>query len=144
LGLGESGCGNSTTGGCILHLFAPTSGELWFAGENATACDPHALRALRRDKQIIFRRIVEIASRAISMRTRSIPIPGPYTGALYRGPIPRPYTEALYRGPEALFSAVPEPQAHHAAGRRRKPNRSAARLPRPHALSDPAVAAVRG
>jgi oligopeptide transport system ATP-binding protein len=52
--VGESGCGKSTTGRCILRLIEPTSGEVWFEGKNVTALDKDALRAMARDMQIIF------------------------------------------------------------------------------------------
>src|SRR5947209_11101394 len=55
LGLvGESGCGKSTTGRCILRLIEPSSGEIWFEGKDVTKLGGPALQALRRDMQIIF------------------------------------------------------------------------------------------
>jgi oligopeptide transport system ATP-binding protein len=52
--VGESGCGKSTTGRCILRLIEPTSGEVWFEGKNVTTAGRDELRALARDMQIIF------------------------------------------------------------------------------------------
>ena len=55
LGLvGESGCGKSTTGRCILRLVEPTAGDIRFAGRDVRALGGAALRALSRDMQIIF------------------------------------------------------------------------------------------
>ena len=55
LGLvGESGCGKSTTGRCILRLIEPTSGEVWFEGKDVAAMGKSELRAVARDMQIIF------------------------------------------------------------------------------------------
>ena len=48
LGLvGESGCGKSTTGRCILRLIEPSSGEIWFEGADVTKMDATALRSTR-------------------------------------------------------------------------------------------------
>ena len=52
--VGESGCGKSTTGRCILRLIEPTSGEVWFEGKSVTKASKTELRALARDMQIIF------------------------------------------------------------------------------------------
>ncbi|HEV7643611.1 MAG TPA: dipeptide ABC transporter ATP-binding protein [Pyrinomonadaceae bacterium] len=55
LGLvGESGCGKSTVGRCILRLIEPTSGEVIFDGKDVTKMGKHELRELRGEMQIIF------------------------------------------------------------------------------------------
>ena len=55
LGLvGESGCGKSTTGRCILRLIEPTAGEVRFAGQDVMAMDGRGLREMSRGMQIIF------------------------------------------------------------------------------------------
>jgi oligopeptide transport system ATP-binding protein len=55
LGLvGESGCGKSTTGRCVLRLIEPTSGEVWLDGRCVTWMNDKDLGAVRRDMQIIF------------------------------------------------------------------------------------------
>jgi oligopeptide transport system ATP-binding protein len=55
LGLvGESGCGKSTTGRCILRLIEPTSGKVSFDGKSVTDADREDLRAFARNMQIIF------------------------------------------------------------------------------------------
>jgi len=55
LGLvGESGCGKTTIGRCILQLERPTSGRIVFEGVDLTTLEHNALRAVRRRVQVIF------------------------------------------------------------------------------------------
>ena len=55
LGLvGESGCGKTTTGRCILQLYKQTAGDIIFNGQNLAELSSGAIRAMRRDMQIIF------------------------------------------------------------------------------------------
>jgi len=55
LGLvGESGCGKTTTGRCILQLYEPTEGEIVFQGQELTELNTRSMRAMRRQMQVIF------------------------------------------------------------------------------------------
>jgi peptide/nickel transport system ATP-binding protein len=55
LGLvGESGCGKTTLGRSLLRLVEPTSGEIYFEGQEITQLGRIPLRQLRRNLQIIF------------------------------------------------------------------------------------------
>jgi oligopeptide/dipeptide ABC transporter ATP-binding protein len=52
--VGESGCGKTTTGRCILRLIEPTEGEIRFNGKDVRMMTAGMLRAMRREMQIIF------------------------------------------------------------------------------------------
>ena len=52
--VGESGCGKSTTGKCILRLTEPTSGEVWLDGEDFTKLKGDDLTRARQQMKLIF------------------------------------------------------------------------------------------
>ena len=52
--VGESGCGKSTTGRCILRLIDPTSGSVWFQGVDIAKAKTSAMRHMRSKLQIVF------------------------------------------------------------------------------------------
>ena len=49
--LGESGCGKTTVGRTLLHLYKPTDGEVWFDGQRVTEKN---IGNFRKDMQIVF------------------------------------------------------------------------------------------
>ena len=52
--VGESGCGKSTLGRTILQLLSPTSGAVFFDGQDLSVGDKETTRTLRRDVQVVF------------------------------------------------------------------------------------------
>ena len=52
--VGESGCGKSTTGRCIMHLTRPTSGTVLFEGKDVSKMSKKELKEMRRHMQFIF------------------------------------------------------------------------------------------
>ncbi|MFK7800127.1 MAG: dipeptide ABC transporter ATP-binding protein [Anaerolineae bacterium] len=55
LGLvGESGCGKTTTGRCVVQLDRPTGGQIIFQGTDMCALPERKLKSLRREMSLIF------------------------------------------------------------------------------------------
>ena len=52
--VGESGCGKTTTGRCLLHLMKPTAGEILFDGQDVSRLRGQALHDFKRRVQIVF------------------------------------------------------------------------------------------
>jgi oligopeptide transport system ATP-binding protein len=52
--VGESGCGKTTTGRCVLRLLEPTEGQVFFNGTDILKLDRKDLRQTRRNMQLVF------------------------------------------------------------------------------------------
>ncbi len=52
--VGESGCGKSTTGRCIIRLYNPTDGQIIFDGDDITKLKPKEMLPYRKRIQMIF------------------------------------------------------------------------------------------
>ncbi|MFI8926174.1 ABC transporter ATP-binding protein [Streptomyces sp. NPDC053474] len=52
--VGESGCGKSTVAKMLVHLERPTAGEIRFKGEDIAGLSGRALKAVRRNIQMVF------------------------------------------------------------------------------------------
>lgn len=52
--VGESGCGKTTVGRCILRLIEPTAGSILFEGVDIMTLQGKELKEMRRNMQIIF------------------------------------------------------------------------------------------
>jgi oligopeptide/dipeptide ABC transporter ATP-binding protein len=52
--VGESGCGKTSLGRCLVRLIEPTSGTVTFEGQELSASSGSAMRETRRKMQIIF------------------------------------------------------------------------------------------
>jgi oligopeptide/dipeptide ABC transporter ATP-binding protein len=80
--IGESGSGKTTLGWLIARVFPPTSGRIYFDGEDITALEGRALRRWRKNVQVVFQdpvgsldprmRVWEIVGEPIRSQTRGI------------------------------------------------------------------------
>ncbi len=79
--VGESGCGKTTLGRCVLHLIQPSSGQVIFQGTDLGTLDRKSLRQIRAQMQIVFQNPVSSLSPRLTikasleepLRTHSIP-----------------------------------------------------------------------
>jgi oligopeptide/dipeptide ABC transporter ATP-binding protein len=104
LGLvGESGCGKSTLGRTLIRLIEPTSGEILFDGNDLMSLSGSALKASRKDMQIIFQD--SVGSLDPRMRVQDIVGEGLAVHGIPRsdrGDIVRSTLERVGLGPESL------------------------------------------
>ena len=52
--VGESGCGKTTTGKCILRITNPTEGHIYYKGKDISRASKEEIKSIRREIQLIF------------------------------------------------------------------------------------------
>src|SRR5690554_1224074 len=52
--VGESGCGKSTTGKCIIRVLRPTEGDIFYRGKKISNLSKATIKPYRRELQLIF------------------------------------------------------------------------------------------
>jgi len=52
--VGESGCGKTTTGKCILRITDPTEGHIYYKGKDISRASKEEIKSIRREIQLIF------------------------------------------------------------------------------------------
>jgi len=52
--VGESGCGKTTTGKCILRVLDPSGGQIFYNGQDQAGLDRRGIKRIRRELQMIF------------------------------------------------------------------------------------------
>ena len=76
--VGESGCGKTTLAHCLLHLLSPTSGSIYFRGQDVASMKGASLKDFRKQVQMVFqdpqsslnprKRIGQIISSGLNLR----------------------------------------------------------------------------
>lgn len=66
--VGESGCGKSTTGRCLLRLIEPTSGEIIFQNVDITKINKSEMHKLRKDIQMVFQNPMDSMNPKLTIR----------------------------------------------------------------------------
>ena len=92
--VGESGCGKTTLAHCLLHLLTPTSGSIYFRGQDVASMKGASLKDFRRQVQMVFqdpqsslnprKRIGQIISSGLDLRGVERPKVGPEIRHLLR------------------------------------------------------------